>query len=359
MLIKMKFAIYLPAMNEYICFIYYGLYFTSCYYISIHYRLIYKYLFLFIAIFSIGYITPINNGLSDSVTFINVGQGDCCLITHKYTSVLIDTGGSIYTDIGKDCLIPYFKSRRIYDIDLVITTHDDYDHMGALSSLKANFTVGDYIKEADKFPIDINGLHFINYNTFSNLFNEENDKSLVIGFKLFNTDFLIMGDAPIKVEKEMIKNYKSIDIICLDSSSSESKDHWWKPKTSLIQVKTSVENIITTGFTLEEALDKDYLWKMVKGPYVFVSAKKDKETDAYSFRYFIIPRSLFVALLYNSNYYYVKDMHKDDGLVLSAPAGIRVSWLEGNKEFSPRNKTPFDNPIKEKCEDEWKNIWMD
>ena len=156
-----------------------------------------------------------------------------------------------------------------------------------------------------------------------------------------------------------IKNYKSIDIICLDSSSSESKDHWWKPKTSLIQVKTSVENIITTGFTLEEALDKDYLWKMVKGPYVFVSAKKDKETDAYSFRYFIIPRSLFVALLYNSNYYYVKDMHKDDGLVLSAPAGIRVSWLEGNKEFSPRNKTPFDNPIKEKCEDEWKNIWMD
>ena len=156
-----------------------------------------------------------------------------------------------------------------------------------------------------------------------------------------------------------IKNYKSIDVVCLDSSSSESEEHWWKPKTSLIQVKTSVENIITTGFTLEEALDKDYLLKMVKGPYVFVSAKKDKETDTYSFRYFIVPRSLFVDLLYVTNHYYVNEMHKNDHLVLSAPAGFYVSWLEREKEFSPRNKTPFDNPITETCEDEWNNIWKE
>ena len=109
-----------------------------------------------------------------------------------------------------------------------------------------------------------------------------------------------------------IKNYKSIDIVCLDSSTSESDENWWKPKTSLIQVKTSVENNITTGFSLEEALDKDYLLKMVKGPYVFVSAKKDKETDTYSFRYFIVPRNLFVELLYISNYYYVNVIHKDE-----------------------------------------------
>lgn len=157
-----------------------------------------------------------------------------------------------------------------------------------------------------------------------------------------------------------VKNYKSIDIVCLDSSSSESEEHWWKPKTSLIQVKTSVENIITTGFTLEEALDKDYLLKMVKGPYVFISAKKDKETDTYSFRYFIVPRSLFVNLLYKSNDYYVNVMHKNDPLVLSAPAGFYVSWLEGNPEFSTRNKFHFGNPItEERCEDEWNNIWKE
>ena len=156
-----------------------------------------------------------------------------------------------------------------------------------------------------------------------------------------------------------IKNYKSIDIICLDSSSSESKDRWWKPQTALIQVKTSVEKNITTGFSLKEALDKDYLCKMVKGPYVFVSAEKDKNTDTYSFRYFIVPRSLFVKLLYEAHNYYVNVIHKNNHLVLSAPACFSVSWLEGNNEFSPRNKTVFGNPITETCEDKWTNIWKD
>ena len=156
-----------------------------------------------------------------------------------------------------------------------------------------------------------------------------------------------------------IKNFKSIDIVCLDSSTPESPEQWWKPKTSLIQVKTSVENNITTGFSLKEAIDKDYLWKMVKGPYVFVSAKKDKETDTYSFRYFIIPRSLLVELLYQAHYYYVKVFHKNDNLVLNTPAGITISWLEGNPEFSSRNKAHFGNPITEKCEDKWDNIWKE
>lgn len=242
-LIKLKFAIHLPAMNEYIAFIYYGLYFVSCYYVSISFRPIYKWLTLFISCFSLTYIMPIKNAITDRVTFINVGQGDCCLITHQFTSVLIDTGGSIYTDIGKDCLIPYFKSQRIYNIDLVITTHDDYDHMGALASLKENFTVKNYIKEAEMFPIDIGGLHFTNYNTFTALHKEENDSSLVIGFRLFNTDFLITGDAPIAVEKEIIKTYKDVpcDILKVghhgsDTSTCDEFVKFLSPKEAVISV---------------------------------------------------------------------------------------------------------------------------
>lgn len=34
-----------------------------------------------------------------------------------------------------------------------------------------------------------------------------------------------------------IKNYKSIDIICLNSDLSEDGDLRWKPKTALVQVK--------------------------------------------------------------------------------------------------------------------------
>ena len=82
-----------------------------------------------------------------------------------------------------------------------------------------------------------------------------------------------------------IKNYKSIDIVCLNADLKESDELWWKPKTSLVQVKTSVQNNIPAGFSIEESLDKKYLESMVKGPYVFVSAKKNKE--GFSFRFFI------------------------------------------------------------------------
>ena len=156
-----------------------------------------------------------------------------------------------------------------------------------------------------------------------------------------------------------IKNFKSIDVVCLDSSKPESPEKSWKPRTALVQVKTSVQTNIPTGFSINEALYKEKLWEMVKGPYVFVSAKMNKETNNYDFRFFIIPRKLFVELLYESNNYYVNVLHKDGNLVTSAPACISISWLEGSSYFSSRNKVDFGNPIKVTCEDMWEYIWED
>ena len=156
-----------------------------------------------------------------------------------------------------------------------------------------------------------------------------------------------------------IKNFKSIDVVCLDGSKPESPEKSWKPRTALIQVKTSVQTNIPTGFSINEALYKEKLWEMVKGPYVFVSAKMNKETNNYDFRFFIIPRKLFVELLYKSNNYYVNVLHKGRNLVTSAPACISISWLEGNTDFSSRNKANFGNPLKESCEDIWDYIWED
>ena len=156
-----------------------------------------------------------------------------------------------------------------------------------------------------------------------------------------------------------IKNYKSIDIVCIDRPDPDGQNILWKPKTSFIQVKTSKENNIPTGYNIQEAMDIDYLRRTVIGPYIFVSAKKDKATNKYSFRYFIISRSKFIDLLYQAHYYYVKVLHKDDNIVLNAPAGLTISWLEGREEFSPTRKEPWGNPITETCEDKWTNIWED
>lgn len=154
-----------------------------------------------------------------------------------------------------------------------------------------------------------------------------------------------------------IKNYKSIDIVCLNADLKESDELWWKPRTSLVQVKTSVQNNIPTGFSIQEALNKDYLQQMVKGPYVFVSVKPNE--DGYAFRYFIISRTQFIDLLYVAHQYYVNVLHQNDKIELSAPSGLTISWLEGKPEFSSRTQADFGNPLSESCEDKWENIWKD
>jgi len=150
-----------------------------------------------------------------------------------------------------------------------------------------------------------------------------------------------------------IKNYKSIDIVCLNADLKESDDLWWKPKTSLVQVKTSVQNNIPAGFSIEESLDKKYLEEMVKGPYIFISAKQ-KNGD-FSFRFFILSRKQMIDLLHNAHVFYDKIHNGQE--VKSAPACLSISWLEGNQKFSPKNQVDFDNPLKESCENKWENIW--
>ena len=99
-----------------------------------------------------------------------------------------------------------------------------------------------------------------------------------------------------------IKNFKSIDIVCLNSEIPEDAICWWKPKTALIQVKTSVQKNIPTGFSIEDSLDVAKLEKQVKGAYVFVYV--DTSKDVWSFRYFIISRKQFIKLIYAAHDWY-------------------------------------------------------
>ena len=67
-----------------------------------------------------------------------------------------------------------------------------------------------------------------------------------------------------------IKNYKSIDIVCIKPNPNIPS----KPQLALVQVKTCFEKNIPIGFTIEQCLKENYLEEHVMGPYVFVSASK-------------------------------------------------------------------------------------
>ncbi len=223
LLSKINFSINLPKFNEWLIFFYVLTLLAIVYFRSILFIPLYKRLSMAVAIFLLLYALPINNTFSESVTFINVGQGDACLIRKRHTTVLIDTGGLSYMDLAKESLIPYLRKNRIYNIDLVITTHGDFDHTGTLDSLKENFYVKQVVTDHVSFPLKVDDITFYNYNSHITEYSEENDQSLVIGFHLCNKDFLVMGDAPIEVEKNIIEEYPDLKCDILKAGHHGSK----------------------------------------------------------------------------------------------------------------------------------------
>ena len=64
------------------------------------------------------------------IYFVDVGQGDCCLIiTPNNKTILIDGGGNYSYDVGKNVLVPYLLDRKVNKIDYVIISHFDDDHV--------------------------------------------------------------------------------------------------------------------------------------------------------------------------------------------------------------------------------------
>ena len=68
-------------------------------------------------------------------------EGDCSLIRLPFNqgNYLIDTGGNREYDIASHNVIPFLKSQGVPCIDRVYISHHDYDHYGALESLKKKY----------------------------------------------------------------------------------------------------------------------------------------------------------------------------------------------------------------------------
>lgn len=198
----------------------------------------------YISLLLIGFYTiaPYERLYEESVTFINVGQGDATLIIKKNLSILIDTGGSKYQDLATECLIPFLKSKKIYQLDAVIITHDDYDHSGALPSLDKNFKVKKILSEKEAFPCQIKGFLVENLNHSEEAV-DNNDTSLVLKFSILEKTWLIMGDASKRIEIDIMNTYPNLDVDYIklghhgsNTSSDEEFLRKISPKEAIISV---------------------------------------------------------------------------------------------------------------------------
>lgn len=72
----------------------------------------------------------------DRVIFLNVGQGDCCLVqTAAGENYLFDCGSSSRSKTGQYVLLPALKYYGIRRLDGVFLSHSDGDHMNGISEL--------------------------------------------------------------------------------------------------------------------------------------------------------------------------------------------------------------------------------
>lgn len=84
------------------------------------------------AVFFLGFRLQSGN----SVTFLDVGQGDCIVVqTASGENYLFDCGSSSRTGVGEYVLLPFLKYNGIQKLDAVLISHPDADHSNGILEL--------------------------------------------------------------------------------------------------------------------------------------------------------------------------------------------------------------------------------
>lgn len=240
-LANLKFVLYHDSLPIELLIIYYLVFYAFIYVLEKEINLFNKKITGVFCLTVVIGLLPYKNIYEKSVNFINVGQGDSILIRDRNTNVLIDTGGLKYKDLATSSLINYFKKKEVYKLDVVIITHDDFDHNGALNSLITYFPVKQVLTSYDEFPYKIGNLLFENFNIYN--FSDSNDRSLVLMLNFYGNKFLFMGDASKDVEEVIMKDFN------VDADYIKLGHHGSKTSTGedFIRAVSPKEAIISCG----------------------------------------------------------------------------------------------------------------
>ena len=187
------------------------------------------------------------------LSFIDVGQGDCVLLACNGHYALYDTG---YYDY-RDKVIEYLKSQGIENLDYLIISHNDSDHIGSAATICDNFKINNLIidtnianinnitpfellmKAKDNYDINLiepvkDTIYPLGDSTIKLLspireYDEINNNSICILITHYDDTILLTGDAESEAEADLINAYgKDIDVDILKaghhgSSSSNTE----------------------------------------------------------------------------------------------------------------------------------------
>ncbi|MBT2646015.1 DNA internalization-related competence protein ComEC/Rec2 [Bacillus sp. ISL-34] len=216
------------------------------------------------------------------VQIIDVGQGDSILIILPFNrgNYLIDTGGQITFPIdawakkrkkfntADDIIIPLLKSKGIHQLDKLILTHPDADHMGSAKELIENFKVGeiniggwseeqyrdlDFVSVARdkkmKMKVLKRGDHWVEggapFAVLSPFEKEEdkNDSSIVLFTELGGLSWLLTGDMGEEGERELMSTFPQLQADILKVGHHGSKTSSSTPFLEQLQPKAALISV--------------------------------------------------------------------------------------------------------------------
>ncbi|HHV72099.1 MAG TPA: DNA internalization-related competence protein ComEC/Rec2 [Clostridia bacterium] len=204
-----------------------------------------------------------------TVTFLAIGNGDCCYLTLPGgKNMLVDAGSEVKFINGEtrqdsDVLITYLKQRGVRKINYLILSHPHLDHYGSLSELAANFKLEHIFISADPDWNEIlkgldSKIHIVQQGTSMNLGNQirgyflhppdrlvvntgsdSNNNSLVFRLDYRNFSLLFTGDIEAEAERMLPGEYLQSTVLKVPhhgsaTSTSEFLIEKVKPKYAVV-----------------------------------------------------------------------------------------------------------------------------
>jgi len=236
---------------------------------------------------------------SAEIDFINVGQGDSILIrTGGGKHILIDTGGTVSFhkpgdewkvrgdpyEVGRKLLVPLLHKRGVRELDALVLTHFDMDHIGGAQAVLGNIPVrallfNGTLKDspaalsllrlaADKdipcyavhapmeWRIDASTqlqvlypmMNHTNIDGKIELYKDQNDRSVVLLAKIYGRSFLLPGDLEASGEREIVEAdqadgnlRRQVDVLKAGHHGSKTSTTYlwlnhWTPDETVISV---------------------------------------------------------------------------------------------------------------------------
>ena len=221
------------------------------------------------------------------INFIDVGQGDCTLVTTKYNKkILIDGGGSEFNstfDVGEKTVLPYLLKKKILKLDYIIVSHFDSDHVGGL------FTV---IKELNVKNIII-GKQFEYSDNYKKLLEIIKDKKIKL--------YIVEMGQKINIDKDTYMD------ILWPSNEYKITDNSINNNSLVFKLNTACKSILFTG-DIEEVAEKAILkqytnnFKKLRADIIKIAHHGSKTSSSVEFLNAVRPKIALIGVGKNNKF---------------------------------------------------------